>query len=127
MPPRPRRRRRTTRKTAATAAQASADAANANANTRFNDTSTFTGAASASNTTTPKEAVAQCGTGTNVTGGGYDIGGTDNHDQAVITESTYGDEWVVDAQEIAGPGTRQLDSHCARHLRKPLAEQSTSS
>jgi hypothetical protein len=96
--------------TAATAAQASADAANANANTRFNDTSTFNGTPSANNGTSPKESVADCGTGTSVTGGGYDIGGTDNADEAVVSESTYGDEWVVDAQEIDGttPGNWSL-------------------
>lgn len=105
--------------TAATAAQASADAANANANTRFNDTTTFNGTVSSNDGTSPKEAVAQCGTGTTVTGGGYDIGGTDNHDEAVITESTYGDEWVVDAQEIDGtsPGNWSLTARaiCASH------------
>src|SRR3954447_16599806 len=52
-------------KTAATAAQASADAANANANTRFNDTSTFNGVESANDGNSPKQAVADCGTGTN--------------------------------------------------------------
>jgi hypothetical protein len=96
--------------TAAAAAQASADAANANANTRFNDTSTFTGTESANDGNSPKQAVADCGTGTTVTGGGYDIGGTDNADEAVVSESTYGDEWVVNAQEIDGtsPGNWSL-------------------
>jgi hypothetical protein len=95
--------------TAANNAQTSADAANANANTRFNDTTTFNGTTSANDGSSPKEAVADCTTGI-VTGGGYDIGGTDNADEAVVSESTYGDEWVVDAQEIDGttPGNWSL-------------------
>jgi hypothetical protein len=109
--------------TAAAAAQASADAANANANTRFNDTSTFTGTESANNGASPKQAVADCGTGTSVTGGGYDIGGTDNADEAVVSESTYGDEWVVNAQEIDGtsPGNWSLTARaiCASATAAP--------
>jgi hypothetical protein len=96
--------------TAATAAQASADAANANANTRFNDTTTFNGDPTGNDGTSPKTAAADCPTGQFVTGGGYDIGGTDNADEAVVTESTYGDEWFVSAQEVDGttPGNWSL-------------------
>jgi hypothetical protein len=95
--------------TSADNAKTAADAANANANTRFNDTTTFNGTTSSNDGTSPKEAVSDCTTGV-VTGGGYDIGGTDNADEAVVSESTYGDEWVVDAQEIDGttPGNWSL-------------------
>jgi hypothetical protein len=97
---------------AAQAAQTSADNANANANTRLRDTSTFTSAATANNGDSPKSVTATCPSGSVVTGGGYDIAGTDNDDEAVITESTYGDAWFVSAQEIQGstPGNWTLTS-----------------
>jgi hypothetical protein len=96
--------------TSANNAQTSADAANANANTRFNDTTTFNGTASANDGTSPKNATANCPTGSVVTGGGYDIGGTDNDDEAIVTESTYGDSWFVIGQEVQGstPGNWSL-------------------
>jgi hypothetical protein len=96
--------------TSANNAQTSADAANANANTRFNDTTTFNGTPTADDNTDPKSAASTCPSGQHVTGGGYDIGGTDNDDEAVVTESTYGDEWFVQAQQIQGstPGNWSL-------------------
>jgi hypothetical protein len=96
--------------TSANNAQTAADAANANANTRFNDTTTVNGTASANDGTSPKNATANCPSGQFVTGGGYDIGGTDNNDEAIVTESTYGDSWFVIGQEIEGstPGNWSL-------------------
>jgi hypothetical protein len=104
-------------KTAAQAAQTSANNANTaatnannNANTRIKDTTTVDGTATANDGTTPKNAAASCPTGEIITGGGYDIAGTDNDDEAVVTESTYGDEWFVIATEIQGstPGNWSL-------------------
>jgi hypothetical protein len=96
--------------TSANNAQTSADAANANANTRFNDTGTFNGTPTANDGASPKNATGNCPSGQHVTGGGYDIGGTDTDDEAVITESTYGDSWFVIAQEVQGstPGNWSL-------------------
>jgi len=97
-------------KAAADAAQASANAANANANTRFKDTTTENGTRTANNGDNQKSASAGCATGEFVTGGGYEIGGTDNEDEAVVLESTYGDAWFVGATEIDGstPGNWSL-------------------
>ena len=105
---------------AAAAAQASANAANANANTRLLDTTTVNGTATANDATNSKSATATCPSGDIVTGGGYEIGGTDNADEAVVLESTYGDAWFVGAQEIDGttPGNWSLlpRAICAEQL-----------
>jgi hypothetical protein len=95
---------------AAAAAQASANAANANANTRLLDTTTVNGTPTLNDATDSKSATATCPAGDIVTGGGYEIGGTDNADEAVVLESTYGDAWFVGAQEINGttPGNWSL-------------------
>ena len=97
-------------KTAAQTAQTAANNANTNANTRIKDTTTVDGTVSANDGTDPKNAAANCPTGEIITGGGYDISGTDNDDEAVVTESTYGDSWFVIAQEVQGstPGNWTL-------------------
>ena len=108
-------------RTAATAADAKAVAANDNANTRIKDTDTIDGPATANDADNQKNASAVCPPNSFVTGGGYSIGGTDNEDEAVVLEATYGDSWLVGATEIDGstPGNWSLQARAICGLTGP--------
>ncbi|HKG35415.1 MAG TPA: alanine-zipper protein [Solirubrobacterales bacterium] len=92
--------------TSANSAQTSADAANANANNRFQSMREVFGTANPStgtNTTGGKSSTANCGTGEQVTGGGYFVNGDSN--QITVTtqhKPLYSEGWFATGQEISG-------------------------
>jgi hypothetical protein len=84
---------------AASAASSAAAAANANANTRLKTTSSVT--TSGTNGTSHITGVA-CPSGTEVTGGGYGLGGTSPQSAIVTSNRDYGNGWIAIAEEVDG-------------------------
>ena len=92
--------------TSANNAQTAADAANANANTRLKNVGEQAGSATADDTSSPKSAFADCPAGTEVTGGGYSIGGTTPGGAVVTSQHVqlYGGGWFASARTQQGLG-----------------------
>jgi len=89
-------------KTAADNAQTSANAAQATANSKFGTTAETFGTATANNNTSPKSNLASCPSGSSLTGGGYNVGGTDPNQVTVTLSESYINSWDVQARAISG-------------------------
>ena len=89
-------------KTAADNAQTSANAAQATANSKFGTTAETFGTATANNNTSPKSNLAGCPSGSSLTGGGYNVGGTDPNQVTVTLSESYINSWDVQARAISG-------------------------
>ena len=88
-------------KTTADAAKAAADAAQATANSKFGNTFTEFGSGSGSSTTNGTDIV-ECPGTSQVTGGGYSVGGTGTNEVVPIFTAAYGDAWLASLERIPG-------------------------
>jgi hypothetical protein len=85
----------------ANAAKAAADAAQATANSKFGDTFTEFGGGSGTKTTSGFN-IANCPAGSQVTGGGYSVGGNGANEVVPIFTAAYGDAWLASLERIPG-------------------------
>jgi hypothetical protein len=90
-------------KTAAATAQSTANNALSVANSKLKTTEFVAGSFTESNTTAFKIAASECPAGSVVTGGGYEVGGTQNQVTVGSEQSAfYGPGWLVTANSISG-------------------------
>jgi hypothetical protein len=100
-----------TAQSTADAAKVAAAAAQATANSKFGDTITEFGPFDGPNTTSGLSQ-ANCPTGSQVTGGGYETSGTGNNEVVPVYTAAYGDAWLTLLERIPG----QADTWSVRSI-----------
>jgi trimeric autotransporter adhesin len=90
-----------TAQSTADSAKTAAAAAQATANSKLGDTFTEFGSGSGTKTTTGLDLVA-CPAGSQVTGGGYSVGGAGTNEVVPVYTASYGDAWLASLERIPG-------------------------
>lgn len=90
-----------TAQTTADAAKAAAAAAQATANSKFGNTVSEFGETDGPNTTSGV-AIAGCPSGSQITGGGFEVSGAGANEVVPFFDSSYGDAWLAALERIPG-------------------------